>query len=344
MKTEKLLDAMGGIDDALVADAVQPKKRQSRLKWAAAAACFCLIAIGVWSAGRFESPAEDVSTDSVAYGFRLEGIENIVYYPISFEERGRYGLLPEGAVGLSPENTYRITEADLGEPMGTVAVSGDEALIGCSVYHFASFPDYDSICILDGPSGYAFYTAGWIDVPAEIGQSSDVTLAAYGLPGSCEQIELLAPDWQYLCTIGEAETRDAVLALLAGKPNIGREANERRFAQTWQDAYGNDDVFYDESQGHCVYREAPSTGEPTTYTDSEGNTVTESPRSDTSVYDTAHALWTQGERLIQITTNRGFQFYIDYFPAVGICAWGDRYYEMTPEDVAAMNELLQIGE
>ncbi|MBQ8850845.1 MAG: PLP-dependent transferase, partial [Oscillibacter sp.] len=23
---------------------------------------------------------------------------------------------------------------------------------------------------------------------------------------------------------------------------------------------------------------------------------------------------------------------------------GDRYYEMTPEDVAAMNELLQIGE
>lgn len=346
MKTEKLLDAMGSIDDTLVAgaEAQPPKKRHSWLKWAAAAACFCLIAAGVLSAGQFGSPTGDAAADSVAHGFCLEGVENIVYYPIAFDERERYGLLPEGAVGLSPENTYQITEADLGELMGTVASCGDESLIDCSVYHFASFPNYDSICILDAPYGYAFYTAGWIDVPEEIGQSSDVVLSAYGLPKSCERIEILMPDWQQLYTVEAPETADAILALLADKSNIGLEAGARRFAQVWQDTYGNDAVHYDETLGHNVYRETPAAGEPSSHTDSAGNTVTESPRMDTSVRDMAHALWTQGERLIQITTDRGFRFQIDYFPAVRLCIWGDGYYELSPEDVAAMNELLQIGE
>ncbi len=45
MKSEKLLDAIGGIDDALICAAIQPPaKKNTWLRWAAVAACLCLLA------------------------------------------------------------------------------------------------------------------------------------------------------------------------------------------------------------------------------------------------------------------------------------------------------------
>lgn len=66
--------------------------------------------------------------------------ERAVYFPISFDERRTYGLVDVDAIGLTKENTYKITEHDLGELMGIVNACGDEALVGCKVYHFAKYP------------------------------------------------------------------------------------------------------------------------------------------------------------------------------------------------------------
>ena len=98
-----------------------------------------------------EYPSEDV-----AYGIM---VNDSIYYPISFEERKSFNLVPEDAIGLTPENTYEITEEDLGEMMGTVDSCDKEELIGATIYHFAKYPDDDNICILEYDGTYAFYVS-----------------------------------------------------------------------------------------------------------------------------------------------------------------------------------------
>lgn len=167
MKSNRILDAVGGINEEAVRDAKAYKKGKSRswAKWGTVAACLCLVVAGiaVYQIGLFQEP-QDATIDNAAYGFCLEGNPNAVYYPISFEERREYGLVPEDAEGLNKENTYQITEDDLSQPMGTVASCGDESLVGCEVYHFAQYPDKDSICIVDTPAGYEFYVCSWLNV------------------------------------------------------------------------------------------------------------------------------------------------------------------------------------
>lgn len=99
-------------------------------------------------------------TDGVAYGLsvHLDGNRDVLYFPISFEECVRYGLVPDNAIGLNEDDIYQITEADLGDLIGVVADCEDETFNGCNVYHFAKYPEYDSICIVDTLDGYRFYT------------------------------------------------------------------------------------------------------------------------------------------------------------------------------------------
>lgn len=160
MKGREMLDTIEHLNPAYIeAAAEKPKARRTGWrKWGAMAACLCLVIAGIAAhqAGLFREP-QDTTINQEAYGFCLEGNQNAVYFPISFEERREYGLVPEDAVGLSKENTYQITEGDLGETMGIVASCGDESMIGREVYHFAQYPDKDSICIVDTPTGYKFY-------------------------------------------------------------------------------------------------------------------------------------------------------------------------------------------
>ena len=106
--------------------------------------------------------------------------------------------------------------------------------------------------------------------------------------------------------------------------------------------YGNDDVYYSEEAGHCVYRSVSSDEEPTTYTDDEGNTVMQNSTQDTSLYDKAHELWTKGERLIEITTTKGYQLTIDYFPSIQVFICSNGYYELSAADIETLSQLLQI--
>lgn len=205
-----------------------------------------------------------------------------------------------------------------------------------------AYPDKDSICIVDTPTGYEFYVCTWLNVQNDDIDNSDNVLATYGLPESFEKMEILSKDFTYLFTVEDASVTEAIFEILSGKSNIGLEANERRFAQAWYDAYGNDDVYYSEEAGHCVYRSVSSDEEPTTYTDDEGNTVMQNSTQDTSLYDKAHELWTKGERLIEITTTKGYQLTIDYFPSIQVFICSNGYYELSAADIETLSQLLQI--
>lgn len=354
MRGNEFLDKFELIDPAYVeaADATPKKKKSVWGKWGALAACLCLVIGGfvVYQSNLFKTPSHtqddivDHVTEQVAYGFHLNGNNTFLYLPISFDERKQFGLLPEDAIGLNKENIYTITEDDLGEMMGIVSNCGDEALNGCKVYHFAKYPEKDSICIVETPTGYAFYVCSWLNVECEIGTSSDVILSAYELPESMEKMELCAPDYQHIADIEDIATIESVFEILSGKTNSGLEANERRFAQAWYDAYGNDDVYYSEENGHCMFREVFSDEEATTYTDDEGNTIVQGPVNKTNLHDKASALWTKGECIIQITTERGYQLTIDYFPSIRTFICGNGYYELSASDAEALNQLLQIFE
>lgn len=345
-KLTKLYHSISNIDSQFIEEAQTEaaKKRSPWIDWlklGVAAACLCLVVTGIFSARRFAvigTPAEsvtgdgdtqtaagdpvdltgreDYTADSVAYGFHMNG-DAAVYYPISFDERVRYGLVPSGAIGLNESNLYQITEADLGEPMGTVTSCGDDAVVGSPVYHFAKYPDFDSICIAETPYGYDFYVCNWLDVPVEIGGTSDTIFTTYALPDSMTKMEILAPDFQPLSEVKDEAAVEAILNILSGKVNHGLEANERRFAQAWYDTYGNDGIHYSEEHGHCVARE-------------------------TSLWDKAHELWNEGERIIRITTERGFRLTVDYHPAVRVFSCGDSYYDLSAEEVETLSALLQI--
>lgn len=85
-------------------------------------------------------------------------IDDAYYYDvISFEERKAYGLVPEDATGLTEENTYEITPQDLGTVIGTVTDCAKAEWIGATLYHFASYPDDNTIGILEYEGTYTFY-------------------------------------------------------------------------------------------------------------------------------------------------------------------------------------------
>lgn len=355
MKGNEFLDKMELVDAAFIEDAdkLPAKKKPVWAKWGAVAACVCLVAVGVFGAmsgGLFGTsdeipPVVPGNEEAEAFGFTLSDNEQTVYFPISFEERRTYGLVDTDAVGLTKENTYEITEKDLGELMGTVAACGDETLVGCKVYHFAKYPEFDSICIVETPSGYAFYTTEWLNIEVPIGQSSDLLLDAYDLPESLQKMEVLSHDFTYLFTVEDDAICNDILKMLEGRENSGLEANEQRFAQAWYDAFDNEDVYYSEEDGCVRFKQMQSNTQDNTitYTDEEGNTIVQNASSpDSTLYDQAHNLWSTGERLIRITTNRGFQFEIDYFPSINTFIWGNGYFEISKEDTVALNTLLQI--
>lgn len=353
MKTFHALDAVGYVDGELIekADkASREKKRRAWVRWGALTACLCIAAAAAWITIPRFSGKDDTAGDSEdaiceegeSYSVILDGNGELVYAPISFSERLRYGLLPEDSIGLTPENTYQITEKDLGAPMGTITASGDNALIGSKAYHFASYPKLRSICILDCGGEYAFYCSNGYIHPIAVGESFDVLLGLYGIPGSCTAISVQTPDGTELYTVTEQARIGRLCELLSGCESIGHEASERRFAQAWYDATGNDDFYYSEESGNVVYRGSMPQPEKRTYIDNDGNTVTEAvyPDDHRDPFDEAHELWDEGERCLEIETSEGFRLFVDYFPSVGLFFSEDGQFALTDEAMEELDALL----
>lgn len=318
MKNEELFRAIGGVEEDKIADAAKALQKKPARRWAglaAAAASLCLVVVSAayFSGGFGRDAVGDVTADTEAFGFTMEE-SNVPYFPISFEERIRYGLVDEGEVGLTKENDYKITKADLGEVMGTVASCGDESLIGCTVYRFASLPKLDSICIVDLGGSYAFYTTDGPSFHWEEGKSSDRIAELYDLPSATKAV-VQTGDWETVLTITDQDTIAAIAALLGGKEDIGLAGNEQRYADLWKEVTGNEDVYYD--GGSMLYT----------------NGLTP---------DDTDPIWHEGQRVVTFYFENGYTLELLYCPAISTFQCGG-YYPMTEEEVAEMNALLGVA-
>lgn len=268
-----------------------------------------------------EAEAQDeVSDESTvirplpAYGIELAELPDVWYSVISLAARKEYGLVPADAIGVTPETDIELTEADLGEPMGTVASCVDPSLIGCAVYHFARFPTLKSICVVDRPDGLALYTGNW--VPDTTGLSFSEVLDLWGLPDTLASLQLQTPMAEPLAEITDEATIAALLDTLR-RADTGSEAESgRRIAQLWYDAYGNDNLCYDEASGRLLYRFG-------------------------ATHEAAQALFAPGERMLRFTTADGFHIVVDYFPALRYFRSGDGVYLLDEAAAAQLDQLLQ---
>ena len=225
--------------------------------------------------------------------------------------------------------------------MGTVENCGNSLLIGKTVYHFAAYPDSNAICILDNDGKYDFYCADSYAISMAKENSSDALMALFDFPENCCKIEVQSADLNTLFSIIDEEKINNLCTLLSGCENIGHEAAEKRFAQLWQDTYGNDNVYYSEADGCCLYRGYVEPEEKT-YTDANGTSYTEYiyPEGYVHPSDAAHELWNVGERCLILETKDGLQLFIDYYPSIGVFFSQDGQFAVTTEKAESLNSLL----
>ena len=279
-------------------------------------------------AAQITPDAEDTTPGNavtqVAYGF---AIGDRLYFPISFDDRKKFGLVPQEDFGATPNNYYVITEGDLGEIIGVVENSANESLMGATVYHFAAFPDSYAICIVDrgekasaserdvsGPeiqlddglgwgsdSGYEFYTFGYI--MSLDGASSDIILSAYEMSiGAVHQVAVLASDCSPVVTISDETSISALLEVLQGHEDIGLTAHEEMMVN-WLSNY------------------------------------------DPNWRDNDHRFMALQQRLFRITNkDTGLELSLIYNPFIKSLCIHDSYYILTEESAVIMNELLMVSQ
>ncbi len=331
---------------------IKPKaKKHLLINWVALASCICLFAvIGIFAANHFnlfedksDSVHKIVAKHSTA-GFYINEDKTVLYFPISFDNRVRYGLVPEDAEGLTKENTYKITDADLGELMGTVTSCGDKELIGCKVYHFSKYPNYDSICIADTKNGYKFYT-GIYFITERSNLRSNVCLAKYDLPNSLEKIEILNKDSKVLFEIKDEKDISMLFTIISDKYDIGSNEQNRRLADAWYREYQNDDLYYDEASGQIVYKNADKIIKEGYTSVVDGVEIVFEPQfADTVTRDKALELWTKDNLNIAITSNNGFDVTIQYSPITSTFSIYSNNYSLTEDEIKELNSILRITE
>ena len=319
---------MGEIREDFILEAREKVKVRHWGRWGVLAACLCLVA--VLASVRWQPST--TNTEAVAYGFAMDAVPGATYFPLTWEEKQKYKL---------PESP---AEADLGAIMGAVTSCEDETLIGSSVYHAAAYPTLDSLCIVASPGGYAYYLCEALSVSAKEGESINVLLEAYGLPDTLAAAEVLEKDFTPLHTLEDPQKINTMFAILSTVVNQGKEAGERRFADAWYAAYGNDEVRYSEAEGHCVFAADETPSEPVTETDGAGNIVVSNsrPPSD-SVYDRAQALWTAGERILRLTTAQGFSLELDFFPSIQAIFCHDGCFVLTDTQSETLAAILEAS-
>lgn len=334
MRKDEFSDIFGEIDEKYVEEA--RSKKPLWIKWGTIAACFCFIvgAVFAYKSGIFQKPSGSGMQAAMGYGFYINGDSRCSYSVFDYKEREQYGILRDS--DIKPE--------DVGEQMGVVTDCSDRSLVGCKVYHFAKYPEKDAICIVETAEGYTPCSCEWIALESKVGESSDKVLSVYELPESLESMELLTYDEEGIT--GEKYIRESIIdvsepimEILSGKTHVDYRIFERRFAKLWYETYGNDDVYYSEKEGGCVLR-----------LDSVDETNRK--EKENELWDKLRELWNKDEKLIEVTTKKGFKLLITYNPmlhffecrAVLFTKSSTAQFELSDADVEAMNKLLKIGE
>lgn len=108
MKNEKLLQAIGKIDDELVYGAIEykrAKKKNTWVKWAAMAACLCLVVAMVPAVLHTINPQNELKGLEISENFMYEGVE---YYIIGDDDSPEHYGFPAEITGelAGKQNAY----------------------------------------------------------------------------------------------------------------------------------------------------------------------------------------------------------------------------------------------
>jgi hypothetical protein len=261
-----------------------------------------------------------VILEQVGVGFVMNGW---LYTCISFEDRKVFGLVDKAADGLTADNFYQITEKDLGKLMGVIAIKDKNSetayLDGSSVYHFASFPDSEKICIADTKNGYEFFVRGWKPALGNEGHNSNIILDGYNINESTvAYVAVSDRNSKSIAKITGSDEISKIITVLRNKEDIGNKAHEQLFADLWYKTYGNKDVFYN--------------GESMTFNESRFEELVEK----------AHALWNTNQRHLLLETYDGADLYLLYNPAVKTICVASVYYALSENEASLLNGLLKV--
>ena len=163
MNSAFLQDAVGEIRDDLILDAMQPAAKKSHKKraWIAAAACLCLVLVGVLAFGKFPGLLHrQPSSSPVNCGVILDGQNDAHYLPFGYNDYIRFGILPEGTPHLSSEKLIAlcaVTASDLGARLGKVIGSADSTLLGETAYRYQAGDSTEDLCVIAHDGNYEFF-------------------------------------------------------------------------------------------------------------------------------------------------------------------------------------------
>lgn len=352
MNGNEFLEKLEFVNPQFIEEAdIKPNvKKHFLVKLIVVAASICLVlTAGVFAADYFnlfngEEGKKIIVEHASAAGFSIDGNNDIIYFPISFDDCKRYGIIRQDAIGLSREDAYEITSADIGELMGTVTNCDDQTLAGRNVYHYLKFPDYDSICIVDTGSGYQFYTGSYF-LGKWFNLSSNQCLDKYDLPNSLKKIEIINSNSQVLFEIKDKDDISLLFDIISNKEDIGDNEQRRRMADAWYKEYQNDDLYYDQATGQIVYKNANEIIKEGYTSVVDGVEITFEPQfGNTATQDKAIELWNRNSCNILITSNNGFSITVNYSPITSTFSISNNNYSLTEDEVKELNSLLKITE
>ncbi|MBQ7338623.1 MAG: hypothetical protein IJW40_09265 [Clostridia bacterium] len=328
MTSRQLFDAMRDLDDRYITEAVDvnPNKTKVSILYrknfrTVAAAGLCLVAllavacVAVPTVIKMteDGVGETQLAGDINFGFYLNELD---YQPMETVDYAHYPALQALQFSGTEEQINEAVESlYLGEQIGTIPA--DENFGEGTVYRVRQYPTYDSIVIMYRDGKYGFYVSDGNDLNRYLrttdDRSSSNSFAFHGFPQSILTVKLDLLDEQSL----DAETVASLIEIMNNKVEAEYAVYAHRVVDLWQQTYGTDEVSLSESGGldHDL-------------TDRD---LQERLRQLTA----PQAIW--------ISNDRGFdELLILYYPKLSMFSFCGVLYELTPDEVSAIDALLGV--
>ncbi len=244
MRRDVLCDAIGAIEYEFIEEYTDLKRKLKRrknrmkgwLKYSAAAACLALaVCIGAAVVPMFNHGDDGGNDEAYAVYFG-----NFLYEPIAVGDHSGYPAIKALMVGATSDNKYDIREEHLGEYIGVFPGAESIGLEEGAAYHFAAYPDYDSVIIVERGGEYSFYVSEGNALSDAVAKDSSSAFLTHGLPESAEALYT-----EHFETLLDIEIAADLFSCLDGKDATDASMIERSKYDAWCALYGESGVFFD---------------------------------------------------------------------------------------------------
>lgn len=347
MKGKDLLKLMSEADVSLIEESENvpqvEKKKISKMAWllplAGVVAIVLLIGVGVlFQNGKKQTSmsSEEKRHEDLGYCIYLDNIAGVEFHSADAEDIIRYGLPSDGSDII-------LSQSDIGEYIGTVSDDRGQELVGKKAYHYAKYPNYNSIIIVELEDSYALFCAYGYSVDVPLGDSLKDAFTKYGLPEKGVKIEVYDHNEKLIRTITERSDIEQIVEILVSCNNIGYTEPNRRLVQAWNETYGNDYVYLDEKSGTIKYRDIiiDQTIQESITKSSFGGVETKSEGERLPVEDMADELWHKDSLELIIEVSEGYRIRLNYCPLARKISAFNGAFDLTEEKMKKLDALLK---